>query len=100
VVDEDWVVLAEHLLSLGSAPIDGTGVELLYFEALLRDNGIDAAFDPFRPGEGGGFTRNFLQPVRLLVKACDLERAQALVAEVEQANPERSSDAHRTSAST
>ena len=81
MADDTWVVLAEHLMPTSWTPIDSGGLELLFFEAALKDQGVDVAFDPFRPGEGGGFTRDCAQPVRLMVRASDLERSRALLAE-------------------
>jgi hypothetical protein len=81
VVDESWVVVAEHVMPVAWVPLDGGCLELIFFETLLRDDGIDVVFDPFRPGEGGGFTRDCAQPVRLLVRASDSGRARALVDE-------------------
>jgi hypothetical protein len=92
VVDDAWVVLEEHLMPTAWTPIDAGGLRLLYLEAVLKDQGIDTAFDPFRPGEGGGFTRDCAQPVRLLVKELDLNRARALAAEAAAA-PEPAMDA-------
>ena len=89
VGEGDWVVLAEHRLFAGWVPIDAGGLELLLFEALLGDEGIEAEFDPFRPGEGGGFTRDCDQPLRLMVRTGDLERARSLVS-VARAMPESS----------
>jgi hypothetical protein len=83
VVDDSWVVVAEHVMPVAWVPIDAGCVELLFFEVVLKDEGIDVAFDPFRPGEGGGFTRDCAQPVRLMVKTSDSERARSLIAEAE-----------------
>jgi hypothetical protein len=57
-------------------------MDLVFLEQVLLDEGIDAAFDPYRPGEGGVlYAAMPAQPVRLMVKAVDLERAQALARE-------------------
>ena len=68
--------------------IDGDGAELLFLEAALKQEGIDAAFDPFRPGEAGGFTRDCAQPVRLMVRQSDLDRAREIVDQARRAEPE------------
>jgi hypothetical protein len=88
VAEDEWVVLAQHQLFVGWVPIDAGGMDLLMYEALLKGVGIDTEFDPFRPGEGGGFTRDCYQPLRLMVRSSDIERAQALIAEVEGGTPE------------
>lgn len=87
MADEAWVVVAQHLMPNAWVPLDPGSAELLFFEALLRDHGIEVAFDPFRPGEAGGFTRDCAQPVRLRVKESDVERAKALIAEASQSEP-------------
>ncbi len=81
MADQAWVAVAQHLMPNAWVPVDPGSAELLFFEAVLRDSGIEVAFDPFRPGEGGGFTRDCAQPVRLLVMRSDLQRARALIAE-------------------
>jgi hypothetical protein len=79
---DDWVVLVEHVSSQIGAPIDPDGMQLVFFEQVLLDAGIDASFAPFRPGEGGVlYTQAIAQPVRLMVKAIDLERARTLARE-------------------
>jgi len=88
VSDEPWVVLEEHMLPVGWVLIDGDGAELLFLEAALKQEGIDAAFDPFRPGEAGGFTRDCAQPVRLMVRQSDLDRAREIVDQARRAEPE------------
>ncbi len=79
-MDEGWAVVAEHLMPAGWVPIDAGGQELLYFEAVLKAEGMDVVFSPYRPGESGGFTDACGQTLRLLVRESDLERARELVA--------------------
>lgn len=57
-------------------------MQLIFLEQVLSDAGIDVGFVPFRPGEGGVlYTQTVAQPVRLMVRAIDFERAQALARE-------------------
>ena len=79
---DSWVILAEHMLQLSWNPIDPGGLDLLFLEGELISQGIEAAFDPFRPGEGGGYTKGAQQPVRLLVKEADLDRARQIARDV------------------
>ena len=80
--EDEWVVLSDHVSARFGAPLDTDGMELVFLEQILLDAGIDAAFDPYRPGEGGVlFTQMPTQPVRLMVKSADLERAQAIARE-------------------
>jgi len=80
VSEQSWVVLTEHLLRIGWTSLDQTTFELLALESELLDAGIPAAFDPFRPGESGGFTETVQQPIRLLVRSEDLDRAREVMA--------------------
>lgn len=82
MVEDSWVVLVEHLLPVGWVPIDAAGADMLLLEAALAEQGIEVFFDPFRPGEAGGFTRDCAQSVKLMVKQADLERARAAADEL------------------
>lgn len=64
-------------------PLDTRSLELLALESELDAARIECAFDPFRPGEGGSYTRTVAQPIRLLVKEADLERAMEIAAALE-----------------
>lgn len=87
MAQDDWVVLAEHQLRVAWNPIDAGSLELLFLEAELNDHGIRVAFLPYRPGESGGFTDALAQPLQLLVKASDLDRAKEIAAKaLEQRN--------------
>lgn len=80
---DEWVVLVEHQVPWTSSAIDGTGMQLLFLEQCLVDNGIDVGFEPGRPGETGGnvYSRNFAQPIRMMVRAGDLESAREIARE-------------------
>ncbi len=85
--DGPWAVLCEHVMNTAWVPLDGDCLRMLALESELDAQGIEVAFDPFRPGEGAAFTRTLAQPIRLMVKEADLERARAIDAalEVEEA---------------
>jgi hypothetical protein len=90
VPEDSWVVLVEHIMNTAWVQIDDACLQLLALESELDAHGIESAFDPFRPGEGGGYTRTLEQPVRLMVKQVDVERAReiavALAAEMAHGN--------------
>jgi len=83
LAEDEWVVLTEHLVNTAWVPLDTQSLQLLALESELDTAGIECAFDPFRPGEGGSYTRTVAQPVRLLVKQPDLDRAQEIAAALE-----------------
>jgi hypothetical protein len=78
--DESWVVLVEHVMNSAWVPIDGPSMEMLGLESELTAAGIDVVFDPFRPGEGGSYTRTLEQPIRMLVREADLAEARRIAA--------------------
>jgi len=78
--EDSWVVLAQHLMNTAWVQLDDGCLELLTLESELTAQNIESGFDPFRPGEGGGFTRTLEQPVRLMVREGDLVRAQEIAA--------------------
>lgn len=80
--DSDWVVLAQHMQQLAWVPIDGAGMDLLSLEEALGEQGIEASFLPYRPGESGGFTDAVRQPLELLVKRGDFDRALEIARDV------------------
>jgi hypothetical protein len=80
--EETWVVVARHTMDTAWLSIDGASVELLGLESELLAREIDVVFDPFRPGEGSSFSRTIRQPIRLLVKQSDAERAREIAREV------------------
>lgn len=82
MTDSDWVAIAQHTQQIAFNPIDIAGVDLVMLEDALTSAGIESAFLPYRPGEGGGFTDSFRQPVQLLVKQGDAARARELAVEV------------------
>jgi len=79
---EEWVVIAQHMLEYAWVPIDGAGFELLALEDGLRDQGIGSAFLPYRPGESGGFTDALRQPLQLLVRREDIDRARQVAVDL------------------
>jgi len=82
VNDEDWVVVAQHVQQIAFNPIDGPAIDLLALEDALRDAGIGSSFLPYCPGEGGGFTDALRQPVQLLVKRSDFDRARDVAIDI------------------
>jgi hypothetical protein len=82
VGDEEWVVLAQHMQQIAWVPIDVAGADLLALEGALHDQGVEVAFLPYRPGEGGGFTDAIRQPLQLLVKRPDVVRAREIAVEL------------------
>jgi len=82
MADPDWVVVAQHVQQIAFNPIDPASLDLLALEDALVDERIEAAFLPYRPGEGGGFTDAVRQPIELLVKRGDLARAREVAIEV------------------
>ena len=84
-----WVALVEYTSPQLSAPIGDEGLELTYLGQVLLDAGIEAAFEPFRPGEGGTlYAPNFAQPVRLMVHRSDLDRAMVVARDALSSGPE------------
>ncbi len=81
--DDAWVVLREHIMNPSLLPIDGVSVVLLALEAELHKHGIEAGFDPSRPGEALSWTRSVAQPFRLLVKQADFAQAQEIALALE-----------------
>jgi hypothetical protein len=79
--DEPWVVIAQHTLQLAWNPIDAASIDLLSLEGALGEQGIEAAFLPYRPGESGGFTDAVRQPLQLLVRRSDAEQARRIAVE-------------------
>jgi hypothetical protein len=79
---DEWVVIAQHMLEYAWVPIDGAGFELLALEDGLRSQGIDSSFLPYRPGESGGFTDALRQPLQLLVRREDVDRAQQVAVDL------------------
>ena len=77
---ESWTVLAEHVMNTSLVQLDDACIRLLALESELRSQGIDTAFDPFRPGEGSMWTRTLAQPIRLMVRSADLGRALEIAA--------------------
>jgi len=49
-MDDDWVVIAQHMQQVAWVPIDGAGLDLLSLETALAEQGVEAAFLPYRPG--------------------------------------------------
>ena len=80
--DDEWVILAQHVQQVAFNPIDAASIDLLALEEALADQGIEAAFLPYRPGEGGGFTDALRQPIQLLVKQGDFERAREVAVDI------------------
>ena len=80
--EDPWVVVAEHLMDTAWVSLDGESIALLAFENELAGQGIGTCFDPFRPGEGGSYTRTLAQPIRLLVKERDAELARQIAADL------------------
>jgi hypothetical protein len=80
--DEPWAVVAQHTLQIAWNPIDAAAFDLLCLEDALRDQGIESAFLPYRPGESGGFTDALRQPLQLLVRGSDTQRAREVAREV------------------
>ena len=78
--EDSWVVLDQHLMNTAWVQLDTRCLQLLALESELTAHNIESGFDPFRPGEGGGYTRTLEQPIRLLVRAVDFERAQEIAA--------------------
>jgi len=81
VSQEKWVVLMEHLLPVAWVPIDGVGAEMLFVESELLSSGIEVAFDPRRPGEGF-YSYGMAQPLRLMVKECDLVKVTEILQDI------------------
>ncbi len=77
---DSWVVLAQHVMNTAWVQLDDGCLELLALESELTAQHIESGFDPFRPGEGGGYTRTLEQPIRLMVRETDLPRAQQIAA--------------------
>jgi hypothetical protein len=84
-MDDEWVVVAEHVMQAAWVPIDSGGMDLIYYESVLNEQGIETGFLPYRPGENPGFTRSVEQPVQLLVKAIDAARARGVIDELQRA---------------
>jgi hypothetical protein len=82
MVDDEWVVLAQHMRQIAWNPIDGPTMDLLALEDGLRDQGIDTGFLPYRPGDEGGFTDAVAQPLQLMVKRQDAARAHDIAIEL------------------
>ena len=72
---DEWTVLVEHMMEWSWICLDGTCVAMLGLESELTAQGIDVVFDPFRPGDGSSYTRSIMQPVRMMVKASEFDRA-------------------------
>lgn len=79
---EEWVVIAQHMLGYAWVPIDGAGFELLALEDGLRDQGIESSFLPYRPGESCGFTDALRQPLQLLVRREDIDLARQVAVDL------------------
>lgn len=79
-----WVVLVEHQMNPWLVPIDGTCIAMLGLEDALLAEGVEVVFDPFRPGEGAGFTRDSQQPIRLLVRESQRDQALGIAHRVER----------------
>ena len=80
---DEWVVLVEYQGQMLRALVDPEAMDLRYLEQALRDEGIDAGFDPFPPGEGDAvFTASYQQPIRLMVRASDVERAREIAHDI------------------
>lgn len=77
---ENWVTLREHVMNPSLLSMDGGAIALLNLEAELQAQDIDVSFDPYRPGEGAGWSRSVAQPIELLVRETDLERAEEIAA--------------------
>ena len=77
-----WAVLAQHSMDTAWVSLDSGSLALLELESELEAKGIDVGFDPFRPGEGGSFTRSLAQPIRLMVPASDLPLAREMASEL------------------
>ena len=76
---DEWVVLVEYQAQMLRALVDPEVMDLRYLEQELRQQGIDTGFDPYPPGEGDAvFTNSYQQPIRLMVKASDLERSKEI----------------------
>lgn len=73
---EQWVAVAAEA---------GEGADLLFYEAVLRDNDVPVVFDPNRPNEGFLYPHYTNREVRLMVPGSMKERAEALIAEAEAA---------------
>ena len=73
----EWVVLMQHTNHELSGQLDSAALDLIFVEQVLLDAGIDAGFDPYRPGDIG-FRGEWGYPVRLVVPRRDLERATKL----------------------
>jgi len=65
--------------------MDDAGFRLIALHSELEAQGIDARFDPFAPGEGGGFTDTFYQPIRLLVLDWQLDQARTVMNDLDVA---------------
>ena len=81
-MDDDWVVIAQHMQQVAWVPIDGAGLDLLSLETALAEQGVEAAFLPYRPGESGDFTDAVRQPLQLLVRRSDAARAREIATDV------------------
>ncbi len=68
------------MLGYAWVPVDSSSFDLLALEDRLRDEGIDSSFLPYRPGESGGYTDSLRQPLQLLVRSDDVERARQVAA--------------------
>ena len=61
-LSDEWAVLAEHRLQYAWIPIDEGSLELLFLEDELTTHGIQVVFEPYRPGESGGYTEVSANP--------------------------------------
>ena len=78
VADGEWAILREHMMDPSLLSMDHETVGLLLLETELGAEGIEALFDPCRPGEDAGWPLSASPPVRLLVRAADLARANEI----------------------
>lgn len=75
-----------HPRGAAAAPFDADSLEMLHVEQELASQGIEAGWDPFRPGEGfEGFYGNasWPRPLHMLVRDADLPRAQEILRALE-----------------
>ena len=79
---DEWVVVAQHMLNYAWVPVDTASFDLLALEDALLQQGIESSFLPYRPGESGGYTDSLRQPLRLLVRRQDVQRARQVAADI------------------
>ena len=78
------VVVAECWMSALGGEFGDDALAILELEAQLAEQGLDAAFDPARPGDGASYTRSIgtARPVRLLVREDEADRARQVAREL------------------